>query len=99
MEQIKLVKDLKEVGPAPDGHTYVGGSLAYWQYDKDSAFKCYDMCRWTSGGKPQPVRVWIAPDHESTQIHQVGYVTTEAHNMDDCEHCGLIFERNMENNG
>ena len=96
MKEVKHAKDLKQLGHAPDGHTYVGSSLAYWRFSETDASHCYDYCKWESGGKKQQVIVECVPDVDSLRVHQGSGATwsLDDHNSDDCEHCGLIYRRN-----
>ena len=90
---IKTVKELKALGPAPAGHTYGGSSMAYWRKHKN-AFTCYDACKWTGrDGKKQTVVVEIVPDVDSLTFHQGSTCSwdLDEHDSTNCEHCGVIF--------
>ncbi len=91
--EVKFVKDLKTLGPAPAGHIYAGSSLAYWR-KHESAFECYDYCKWTGyGGKPQQVIVEVVPDVDSLEFHQGNTTSWSTKDHKTCDECGIIFRR------
>lgn len=95
--QVKTVRELKQLGPAPEGFTYAGSSLAYWCFDKESAWKVYDYCRWDSGSKKQQVVVELVPDVPSLHISQGAGASWKLSEHDckklKCEVCGVVFVR------
>ena len=95
--EVKFAKDLKTLGPAPEGHTYAGNSLAYWRKHSD-AFECYRYCKWDGyDGRKQQVIVEIVPDVESLMFHQGRSCSwSEDDHGSDCEHCGIVYRRIKE---